>query len=161
MGTRLILVGVFSGWLTADANALAQAAARALKSLADAAGDFEERIGLTGRFQRALDFIVLATGADDPGELAEHLRGGRADREFRVGEQPSEKLVARVGNGTENRRTNPRVCGVASGYGGEGISSTWITNFAEGEGQLETDAGVGVRGELEEGVTQRTEGVES
>src|SRR2546430_8328163 len=103
-------------------GALAQAVARALESLADAEGDFKERIGLAGRFQGVLDFIVLATDADDLGELAEHLSGGRAGRELRIGEQPGEKLVARVGDGTENGCANPRVCGIAPGDGGKGFS---------------------------------------
>src|SRR5205807_4432008 len=77
---------------------------------------------LAGRFHGVQDFIVLATDADDLGELAEYLSGGRAGREFRVGEQPSEKLVARIGDGTENGRANPRVCGIAPGDGGEGIN---------------------------------------
>ena len=136
-------------------GALAQAVACALESLADAEGDFEERIGLAGRFQGVLDFIVLATDADDLGELAEHLSGGRVGREFRLGEQPGEKLVAPVGDGTQNGRSNPRVCGIAPGDGGEGIKGAWVSDFAHGERKLETDASVVVGDELEEGVTQR------
>src|SRR5881392_1036381 len=118
-------------------------------------------MALAGRFQGMLDFIVLATDADDLGELAEHLSGGRVGREFRLGEQPGEKLVAGVGDGTQNGRSNPWVCGVAPGDGGEGINSAWVSDFAEGESKLETDASVGVGGKLEESVSQRTEGVES
>ena len=43
-------------------------------------------------------------------------------RERRVGQQPAEKLVAGVGDGTQNGRSNPGVCGIAPGDGGEGIS---------------------------------------
>src|SRR5205814_9821695 len=98
---------------------------------------------------------------DDLGELAEHLGGGRAGREFRVGEQPSEKLLARLGNGTENGCANPRVCGIAPGDGIEGISGALVGDFAERERKWETDASVGVGSEVDEGATQRTEGVES
>jgi hypothetical protein len=143
----------------------AKALAGTLQAFAYAEGDSQSRTGQvaaqTDGREHALHLRGLAAHADDLGQLADQFGGAAARSEPRVGEQPSEKLVACVGDGTQNGRASPRVGGIAPGDGGEGVGGARVSYFAEGEGQLETDASVGIGAELEEGVTQRTEGVES
>jgi hypothetical protein len=99
--------------------------------------------------QNALHLVRLSAHGDDLGQLADEFGCVAPGNEFFVADQSSEKVVAGAGGGTQNGRANPNVCGITHRNGGESIDRTRVRNLAEREGELETDASVGVRGEFE------------
>src|SRR5258708_3804979 len=133
----------------------AKALAGTLQSFADASDDFSENRtclfpARSGCGHRALQFGCLAAHAGDLGRFADEFGSPAIRSELCIGQQPDEKLVARIWDGTQNGGANPRVRGVAPGDDSEGIGCTRVSDFAESEGQLETDADVRVGGEAEQ-----------
>ena len=107
----------------------AKALAGSLQTFADAGDDLSQSrtcfpAHADGR-EHVLHLLCLAAHADNLGQLANEFGGSAARNERRVGEKPSEKPVARVGDGTQGSRANPRVCGIALGDGGKGINGTF------------------------------------